>query len=760
MEYSHKAGSTGANTTQLMKTAVLPVFVITIFLSAFLLFSVQPFFAKMVLPRLGGSPGVWSVAMVFFQAVLLLGYGYAHFLTTRLRARNAVLVHAAVLAAALLFQPIAIPAGWEVPPDSGQSIWLLGLFAVAVGLPFFAVSANGPLLQAWFSKTGHDHAADPYFLYGASNIGSFASLILYIVAFEPLLTVGNQALSWTIGFIMLAGLILVCAAIMLSRESASGSVSQIADAALEQGQSTSWTDRFQWIALAAVPSGLLVAVTAHVSVDIAAAPFLWVIPLALFLFTFVLAFARRQVVKVQTLARILPWLASLAFITFVVDAGIPVWLTLCLHLVFFFCAALLSHMVLVSRRPPASGLTGFYLWMSFGGVIGGAFTALLSPVAFNWVAEYPLLILGSLLIWPMLASSTRDESQLAEIRVLLLVAALISVIVNNPLVNQLVMPREPGFYTVAITAFAAASIAATIRSTALHIFFAVMVVGLNFAMQSASGNLFAERSFFGVVKAFTTDQGRFVVMAHGTTEHGAMRTTNDGGRPVPIAYYHESGTIADTLFAAQEKIAGRNANIGVVGLGAGSMLCHRKAGESWTNYEIDSSVVNVASNSAVFRFVSECGNGDAIVLGDARLTLANEPEGKFDYLLIDAFSSDSIPVHLLTAEALELYRSRIRRDGILAIHISNRYMELRSVLAALARNAGMVGRTAIFLPPENLRHGEHVNPAEVVVLANSDRDLGRIAQDSRWQLLKDEGTTVWTDDYSNILAAILRLQMR
>ncbi|MCB1455130.1 MAG: fused MFS/spermidine synthase [Nitratireductor sp.] len=758
MEHSQKALGTDANSVHAVKTAILPVFVATIFLSAFLLFSVQPFFAKMVLPRLGGSPGVWSVAMVFFQTVLLLGYGYAHLLTKYLKPRNAVLFHACILAAALLFQPIAIPAGWEVPPQSGQSIWLLGLFAVAVGLPFFAVSANGPLLQAWFSRTGHDHAADPYFLYGSSNIGSFASLILYIIAFEPLQTIGDQSRSWTVGYLMLAGLVMVCGAIMLARAPSPAMLpSERSDGSRDEAPA-SRKDRFQWVALAAIPSGLLVAVTAHVSVDIAAAPFLWVIPLALFLLTFVLAFARRQIVAARTIASILPWLSALGFITFVVDAGIPVWMTLGLHLALFFCVALLAHMVLVSKRPPANDLTGFYLWMSFGGVIGGALTALASPLAFNSVAEYPLLIVGALLIWPLLGPDTVRGRNFHEIASLGLVAAFISVVVNIPAIRTLVMPAEPGFYTVAIAAFALASAVAIFRSTGLHIFFAVMSVGLYFALQSASGSLFAERSFFGVVKAYPSDQGRFVVMAHGTTEHGAMRTSDRNGKPVPITYYHESGTIADTLFAAQEKIDGREAEMGLVGLGTGSMLCHRKPAEKWTAYEIDSSVVSVASNSSLFGFISECGTDTPIVLGDARITLADEPVGKFDYLLLDAFSSDSIPVHLLTAEALELYRSRLKQDGMLAIHISNRYMELRSVLASLARNAGMVGRAAIFLPPEHLREGEHVNPAEVVVLANRESDLGRIARDSRWQMLEDEGTTAWTDDYSNILAAILRRQ--
>jgi len=735
--------------------AVLTVFSATLFLSAFLLFSVQPFFAKMVLPILGGSPGVWSVAMVFFQAMLLAGYAYAHLLVSRFTLRTAALVHLGVIALAFIVLPIAIPAGWTEPPQTGQTFWLLALFTLAVGLPFFAVSANGPLLQAWFSRTSHPHADDPYFLYGASNIGSFASLILYIVAIEPFFTVSGQSLAWTAGYAALGLAIAGCGWITASR----GSL-QSAPVALHAEKPALETavpvrTKVTWMALAAVPSGLLVAVTAHISTDIAAAPFLWVIPLALFLLTFVLAFARKPVFSIEHLSAIVPILAAFVFVSMVTGKHIPMLLTLAGHLVFFFFAALLAHSVLVSKRPAASGLTGFYFYMSLGGVMGGAFTTLVSPFVFNWVAEYPLLIVAALFCRPALWRAERRE-----IRIFALIGLLVAVTINNPLVEHFVMPQGAGFYAIAISAFAVAAAISLWRSEALHLLFVLLVAGLSFAMQAASGNLHAERSFFGVVKAFHAQDGKFTVMAHGTTEHGAMRTAETSGRPTPIAYYHESGGIAAALFAAQEKYAASTSTepmqVGAVGLGAGSLLCHRRPTENWTSFEIDKAVVDVASDPVLFRFVPACNEGDPIILGDARITLAKQPDGKFDYLLIDAFSSDSIPVHLLTVEALELYRSKLRPGGILAIHISNRYMELQSVVAALAETTGMTGRTGKFYPPEQLSEGEHINPSEVVVLANSEADLGPILRDERWQPLDAKNTTPWTDDYSNVLAAILR----
>ena len=738
---------TVAKAASARQSILLQAFAATLFLSAFLLFSLQPFFTKMVLPKLGGSPAVWSVAMVFFQAILLLGYGYAHLLASKLSLRQGAVTHLAVMAVAFVALPVAIPAGWAVPPESGQSLWLIGLFTVVVGLPFFAVSANGPLLQAWFSRSRHPHANDPYFLYGASNIGSFASLLLYIVAFEPLMTLTQQSAAWTAGFAVLAIFIAVCALLVGNR----GNPPSFVVSTQQPACVVDLYLRCQWVALAAVPSGLLVAVTAHVSMDIASTPFLWVVPLALFLLTFVLAFARKPLFSIAALSQLAPALAALVFVSSALGNVMPVWFALLGHLGFFFVAALLAHSVLVSKRPAASGLTGFYFWMSLGGVLGGAFTALLSPAIFNWVAEYPLLILAALACRPQVWSQNQQQ-----MRVWLLGGLLVAVLINNPLIAKHMMPAPGMFHVLAITALAVLAVAIRRNCEARHLAFSLVVVGLLFSAGSGASALSIDRSFYGVVKTVLSPDGKFNIMAHGTTEHGAMRVSEAGKKPTPVTYYHQSGGIAAALFAAQEKIGGQLAQMGAVGLGAGAILCHRKPGETWTSYEIDTAVVDTATNPALFGFVAACGNGDPVIVGDGRLKLADEPDGKFDYLLIDAFSSDSIPVHLLTIEALQLYRSKLKRDAILAIHISNRYMELRSVVAALARQSGMSGRAGIFYPPQSLAKGEHVNPGEVVVLADNETALGSIVRDNRWEPLDPGNTTPWTDDYSNVLAAIYR----
>lgn len=726
----------------------LPVFAVTLSLSAFLLFSVQPFFAKMVLPRLGGSPGVWSVAMVFFQGVLLLGYGYAHLLTSRLGLRAAALVHASVLAAAFLFLPIAIPAGWETPPETGQSLWLLGLFGVSVGMPFFAVSANAPLLQAWFARTGHPHAADPYFLYGASNLGSFASLILFIVFFEPLFTLSQQSAMWAAGFAVLAAMIVGAAMLVISVE-----------APVEKGPENqargevngSIGERARWILFAFIPSGLLVAVTAHISVDVAAAPFLWVAPLALFLLTFVLAFARRPIFTIGQLGAVLPFAATAALIAIYAHSMIPIWIALCIHLAFFFIAALFCHSLLVARRPPAARLTAFYLWMSFGGVLGGIFASLIAPITFEWVAEYVLLIVLVMVIGPRIAA--RPAGEIATF--VATGAVLGAMVLTGAQFEALERFFSGGALAVVLIGFAFAALVIGIFQPAARLIMLIPVIPLAFLQSHASGELFQERSFFGVVRVSDTADGRFRLMRHGTTIHGAMALSNSGDRPEPLTYYHSSGGIAAAIHAMQERRGGAMDQVGAIGLGTGSAFCHRAPGETWTGFEIDRSVVDAAVDKGLFSFMPSCAPDAPMIVGDARITLAGEPDHRYDLLLVDAFSSDSIPVHLMTREAIALYLSKVVADGVVVMHISNRHLELGSVLAAIARDEGLAIRTGHFTPDEDDAE-RHVAKSRVAVIAREAAHFGPMLDDPRWTVPEAGTTRAWTDDYSNIISAMMR----
>lgn len=679
----------------------------TLFLSALLLFSVQPLFAKMVLPRLGGTPAVWSVAMVFFQAMLLAGYAYAHGLVRYAGLAGGILIHLVVLAIAVFWLPIHIAAGFGGMPERGVAFWLLALFFVSIGAPFFAVSANAPLLQAWFARTGHRHARDPYFLYGASNLGSFFALLSYPVLFEPAFGVGEQARLWLAGYVALGAGVAICG--LTARSHANGRAGEAhraaaADAA--QRPAPTAVSRLTWVALASVPCGLLVAVTAHISTNVAAAPFLWVVPLALYLLTFVITFQRRPMLPHRWMRTLLP-ITTIAVLV-LLYGHIPLGIVgeTAIHLTGFFVAAMVCHGELVSRRPDALRLTEFYLWMSFGGVLGGAFTTLLSPVIFTTVLEYPLLIGAALLALPEMRSMIGRRPLAFALGGLAIVGALW--FGSNPVIER-------------------------------------------------------ERSFFGVVTVSTSLDGRFRTLIHGTTIHGAERIADAAtisDRPEPLTYYTAGGPLASAI-GVHRKALGRPMNVGIVGLGAGSLACHAAEGDKWRFYEIDPAVVRVATDPRYFTFLSACTPDAPIIVGDARLTVRREPDGVFDVLVIDAFSSDAIPVHLMTREAVTGYLAKLVPGGILVMHISNRYMELRSVLAAIAEEEHLAGAVRL-----DRRSREEIKAmrksSEAVVLARRAADI-RPFLDSGWEPLEadpDNPVRAWTDDYSNVVAAILRYHAR
>ena len=732
------------------RAAAVPLFAAALFLSALLLFAVQPMFTKMVLPVLGGSPAVWSIALVFFQALLLAGYCYAHLLARYASTRAALALHLALMLGAGLSLPIAIPAGWTSAPADGEAFWLLGLFAVSVGLPFFALAANGPLLQAWFSRSGHPRAADPYFLYAASNVGSFTALVAYPLAVEPLFRMQEQTAGWFMGFAALAVLIGGCGLL-------GGARPQPRATAADEGATVAtaparWRERAGWVGLAFVPSGLLVAVTAHISTDIAAAPLLWVVPLALFLLTFVLAFRDKALVTPATLARLQVWGTALALMTI---ASVPLSLALALHLALFFVNAMLCHGALYRHRPAATRLTEFYVCMSLGGVLGGIACALLAPQLFSRVLEYPMLLVAALFCRPGFfgadARAWAKEAGRAALICMIVVAAVAAA------AGALLPAGSIGFMLMAILAallMAAWPTPRQVAPTAL----AALIVSI------VAGGLNGEsvRSFFGVHKLTRSADGRFLTLSHGTTIHGAIRIANDdgtavAGRPEPTTYYTYEGAIGSAIASVRQARGGRLGSVAAIGLGAGSLACHIAAAENWSFFEIDRAVLRIASDPSRFRFLSECAPDVPVRLGDARITLAGEPGGEA-LIVLDAFSSDAIPAHLLTREAIGLYLSKLDRTGVVLVHISNRHLDLSRILARAAAEHGLVThvmRETADEPPERRFRARAI----VAALARDPAHLGAIAQDPAWQrVVPDMARRPWTDDFSDILQAILDKQ--
>jgi hypothetical protein len=725
----------------------LPLFAVTLFGSALLLFAVQPMFAKMVLPILGGAPSVWSVAMVFFQAALLAGYGYAHLLARTLPVGHAALVHLGVLAAAAFTLPIGIAAGFGDPPSDGVGLWLVGLFTVSIGLPFAALSASAPLLQSWFAASGHAQARNPYVLYAASNLGSFAALLAYPLALESLLPLRGQAWAWSIGFAALAVLVAV-AGIVAAR--GAGNMVQARTAVAAR---PTLRDRLAWITLAAIPAGLVIAVTAYISTDVAAAPLLWVLPLALYLLTFVAVFRDRPWFSHDLVIKIAPFLVAPLAIS-LLGGDRAYWVaTIALNLLALFVLTLACHGEVYARRPAPALLTEFYLWTSFGGVIGGIFAGLLAPYIFSRTYEYPILIIAALLALPgALTGSVRDF--LWRIAPALVVAALA---IAQPFLFDLRLGEAAVVpFRIALVVLVGVMLLMRRDSARFAALVAVAFI-MTAAWQPGLAAIETTRSFFGVHRVVETADRTHRILEHGTTIHGAERVraadgTRITGRPEPLAYYYFGGPIAESVAGARAAQDGLK-NVAAVGLGAGSLACHARPGESWTFFEIDPEVMRLARDPNVFRYLSECAPQAPVVLGDARLTLANSKR-QFDLIVLDAFSSDAIPVHLLTREALRGYLARLSPRGMIVMHISNRHMELLQVVAAVATAEGLVMFAKQDDKAKDFNADFRAN-ALVAVLARNAADVGPLPQQG-WEQAGAAKAAPWTDDYSDIMGAILR----
>jgi hypothetical protein len=733
---------------------LLVVYTAAIFVSALLLFSVQPLFTKMVLPRLGGSPAVWSVAMVFFQSLLLAGYAYAHYLM-QIRTRwIPVAAHLVLLVVALLTLPLSIAGGWGEPPTSGYAFWLLGLFAVSIGLPFFALAANNPLLQAWFVRTGHPNGPDPYFLYASSNIGSFLALLSYPVLLEPMFTLRTQNLIWTAGYGVLIVLIAACGALLL--RSPAMAMADTADGA--DAPAPPWILRARWIFLAAVPSGLLIAVTAHISTDVAAAPLLWVLPLSLYLLTWVLVFQSRPLLPHKWMLILQPLAITGVIVLLAVGGEQNLLLTLGGHQLCFFVIAMACHGELARTRPAAKYLTGFYVALSFGGMVGGLFAGLIAPFAFSWIAEYPILLALAALCrppggderfprwsgwyWPFLAA---------------LAIALIAPSYSDGKVMAWL--DEHRVWVIGGVGVLSALLALGLNANRWKIFATVAVaLVLIRAYPSDDGRVEIVRSFFGVHKIVVTPHGQYHVLMHGTTIHGAEKFQNDDGTPVtgrpePITYSPQDGGIGQAISAIRER-KGAPLRVAVIGLGSGTLTCASEPGETWKFFEIDQSMVDTARDPKYFTYIQQCEPDLKPVIGDARLTFAREPDGIYDLIIVDAYSSDAIPIHLATEEAMEIYKAKLAPQGAVVMHVSNRHLELSSVVVGIADANDL--KSWVYSEDSN-RDNEYIFATSVVVCAREEADVGKLASSDVWALTEaEENQRVWTDDYSNVLGAVWR----
>jgi hypothetical protein len=713
----------------------------TMLLSAWLVFLIQPMLGRMILPKLGGAASVWITVSLFFQIALLAGYFYAHVISARLKPRAQMAVHAALALAAVFLLPVVVPESWVPPADRPPQGDLILMMAMTVGLPFVVVSATAPLLQRWYSLTGARDAGDPYFLYAASNIGSLAALILYPLLVEPELGLKDQSGFWAATFIALLVGLVACGWTTL-RQSVPAAVLSTTPSGAQNAPD--WKRRLHWLALAAAPSSLFLGVTLQISTDIASVPLLWILPLMAYLLTFVIAFARRPLLGRETAARTIPYVATISVLVagFETSIGLP---QIAVGIALMFLLALSCHSELVALRPSPRHLTEFFLLMSLGGALGGAFNAVLAPLIFPGVYEYPVAILGAIALWAI-GRGTKARSWLDGrwiVAALALFFALRFALGTASAVGALQ-------WMVAVKTVAAVlCFAARKKPVALTLLAAaVLAAGSDIPLRP---ELARYRSFFGVHRIETDAGNTAHFLMDGNTTHGAQ-FTDPARRRQPLLYFAKEGPAGQAIAAM--RMARPVSPVGVIGLGTGAMACLSQPGEAWTFFEIDPSILATARDPRYFTYLQDCAPDARVVLGDGRLKLAAEPDARFRLFVLDAFGSDSIPVHLLTREAIDLYLKKLQLGGLLLLHLSNRNVQLLPAVARLATDRGLVGRWQFF--PGEPDPQALISPSEWAVLARAEPDLGPLAADPRWRAFPDaSGPRVWTDDYVNILSVIL-----
>jgi hypothetical protein len=727
---------------------LIVVYLPPVFLGALLMFWSEMLIGKMVLPLLGGAPMVWTTCMVFFQALLLAGYAYAHW-TMRLGPRAQAMLYLAFISLSLPFLPVGAEATRLPPVDADPRPWLIGWLAIAIGAPFLVLAAAAPMLQAWFARTRHPDAADPYFLYVASNAGSLIGLLAFPALAEPQLTLMQQSGAWSWTYAAFAGLI-VLAALMAPAAKAAVAPPLRADRAATSPAAARPTakDRARWVLLAFAPSSLFLGLTSLIATDIAAVPLIWMLPLAAYLITFMIAFARRPLIPHWAALVLQPTTVLPPLFIWFWDLGAPTFLTLVLHFAGFFFTALVCHGELARTRPAAAHLTDFYLCLSLGGALGGVFNSLVAPLVFTRVFEYPLVMGLALLLRPWAGAGSAEARRLDFLAPACWFGMLLCVLI---LYREEIIPHE----TEVIVSLSMLMGLFCIPAQPRTLRFALLAGGLIFANYVVPADkedvVYTSRNFFGVLRVVDDESDKARYLYHGTTQHGAQHT--DHRRLMPITYYPEDGPVGQ-IFRLPE-VNRRDAAIATVGLGTGTIACHANKGQRVTFYEIDPAVKRVATDPSLFTFFRDCPARSAIVLGDGRLMLAEEPAGSFDLIVLDAFSSDAIPVHLLTREAVALYRSRLRPGGMVLIHISNRYLDLTRVLAPLAADAGLAAFVRDYEPPSSEKVSEVLSNAHWVVFVPEGAAKGIIEADTSWSRLEaSPDMSVWTDSFSNLLGII------
>lgn len=817
------------------------IYSLTLFISAFLLFWVQLWVEKLLLPLLGGAPGVWNTCMVFFQALLLLGYSYAHVLSTRLKFRYQAIVHTLFLLLPLSLLPLSLSPVTSPPRDTNPIFWLLGILVITVGLPSLAIATTAPLMQRWFAIAQKNN--DPYFLYTASNIGSLLSLVSYPVLIETNFSLSQQSYLWAVGYGILAGLTGICA-IGLWKSTASEKISLLADSSILDSNLDSNLDhknslisaslspenrptksqQFRWIILAFLPASLLLGTTTYITTDIAAVPLFWAIPLIVYLLTFILAFTNNSLINqhfnYQKCLPLLPAFLTALVISFLLQLMRPIALLVPLHLIGLFIVGYICHGELASDRPKPNYLTLFYFWISVGGVAGGIFNAIISPLLFTSILEYPLVLVISFLLLPKVAN-TSNSGIISELTPELIskltidltanlnsresISKSISTLISKPtaqvnnsrfrfsvpislglILATLIVGFSPRFVWldwlgIILVIILWLGIYKTFHLSKIRLLVGLLLLSLlgQFSLTTIGQVLGSDRSFFGIYRVVSQEQGQYYSLFHGTTLHG-KQSRDPQRQSEPLTYFATTGPIGQVFnyFSSRDSLQSlgqsleksvdnnsQNFHIAVLGLGIGTLFSYARSPQEWTFYEIDPVVVKLATDPQYFSFLEDntLSSKDTskdpikkqIILGDGRLQLAKSPDDYYDLLVMDAFSSDAIPTHLVTLEAMKLYLQKLGENGIIVLNISNRFINLEPVLGKLAQELNLVSYSQVDQDITTQEKEQGKTASHWVIMARNKESLGTLITDFPWQNMATKSTSasklkVWTDDFSDI----------
>lgn len=729
------------------------IFSATIFLSAFLLFLIQPMIGKSLLPLFGGTPAVWNVCLVFFQALLLAGYAYASVIVKIKTPARQIFVHLCLFCLVIAFtyfNPVYKVTSSQLRFTETPILSLLTLLFKRVGVPFFLLSSTSTVLQSWYAHN-IEKDKNPYFLYSASNIGSLISLIIFPFIIEPALGTEDQFHYWQLLFALLFAMMIFCS--LFSFKGAETTKVQEQKTSIIPFQSIR-----NWFLLAFIPSGLLIATNTYIATEIASLPLLWMLPLSLFLVTFAIAFSDLKVVQKlisfeSILYRMIAFLAVFVIVGIIFETNVGSEF-IAFHIALFFLICLLFHLQLSKLRPAVDSLSYYYLIISVGGVCGGIFGSLIAPLIFSGTIEYPLLIALAIFTSHYFADINAKPSISPRDA-----AFALGIFVASSVLSYFYdLNAEKNIWMVLFNVvLMAAPIIVTYsflknRQRFALAIFAIFMANYLFGSRKSEPVVFRSRSFYGTLKVVESKQPPLIKLYHGTTLHGIQSKLGDS-KYLPLSYYFHSGP-ASEVFNKTRMANPSFQNVGIIGLGTGTLSAYFKPNESWDYFELDPDVIAIAQDPKYFSFLGLHKSGLSIFPGDARLSLKSIEDKKYDLLVIDAFSSDSIPTHLLTTEAFALYLQKLKPNGVFAIHISNRYFDFVPLLNAIANNFQMQLLVNHSMLTDSASNQVGINSSKWAVISNDRKTIQSLHNNPGWQTGFSETSKLWTDDYSSLLGLL------